>query len=118
MAVLVSFKQFGGRPLECWVCIDIISNLISFRFLLNLQLAGRHILKCFAGQKIHVRNNLINLSQNLDFIPFDEEIPVEPVERDYKQISYYQWVGFFLLIQAFLFYIPCMVWRLMSDKSG
>lgn len=48
----------------------------------------------------------------------DQDIPVDIAEREYRQISYYQWVPFFMLLQAFLYYIPCLMWRLMSDKSG
>ena len=35
-----------------------------------------------------------------------------------QHISYYQWVPIMLLVQAFLFYIPCLVWRVFSDRSG
>ena len=33
-------------------------------------------------------------------------------------ISYYQWVPLVMLFQAFLFYLPCLVWRLFSERSG
>jgi hypothetical protein len=35
-----------------------------------------------------------------------------------QHISYYQWVPIMLLVQAFLFYLPCLVWRVFSDRSG
>jgi innexin len=57
-------------------------------------------------------------SENTYFVPVDEDIPEDIAEREFRKISYYQWVPFFLLIQAFLFYVPCLIWRLMSDKSG
>ncbi|CAK5123462.1 unnamed protein product [Meloidogyne enterolobii] len=98
MAVLVSFKQFGGRPLECWVPAQFTSSWEAYT-------------EMFCWQ-------VYFLSENTYFVPVDEDIPEEIAERDYRKISYYQWVPFFLLIQAFLFYGPCLIWRLMSDKSG
>ncbi|VDK70480.1 unnamed protein product [Litomosoides sigmodontis] len=84
---------FGGRPLECWVPAQFTSSWEAYTEMY-----------CWA--------------QNTYWVPIEQDIPVDTAGREYRQISYYQWVPFFLLIQAFLYYIPCLVWRLMSDKSG
>jgi hypothetical protein len=35
-----------------------------------------------------------------------------------QHISYYQWVPMALLAQAVMFRLPCLFWRLFSDRSG
>ncbi|KAE9554393.1 hypothetical protein FO519_002385 [Halicephalobus sp. NKZ332] len=39
-------------------------------------------------------------------------------EREVNTVAYYQWAPFFLVICAFFFYAPCLIWRLMYDRSG
>lgn len=56
--------------------------------------------------------------QNTYFLPLDEHIPKSYKERDEREIGYYQWVPFVLALQAVLFYLPCLFWRLLNWQSG
>uniref|UniRef100_A0A915DHV4 Innexin n=1 Tax=Ditylenchus dipsaci TaxID=166011 RepID=A0A915DHV4_9BILA len=75
-SVLISFKQFGGRPLEC-----MFPNK-------------------FPG-KVHVAT-----------INANERYSAE------RKLSYYQWVPFFLLLQAACFRFPSFLWKCLSLSSG
>ena len=58
-------------------------------------------------------------AQNTYFVPFDRHvIPQEVAERERREVSYYQWCPFFLVASAFAFYFPCILWRVLNDKSG
>ena len=38
--------------------------------------------------------------------------------KEAHKIGYYQWVPMILLGQAILFFLPCVIWRLLSKRSG
>ena len=54
--------------------------------------------------------------QNTYYLPYDARIPKE--HEDKENIGYYQWVGFFLCVQAICFYLPRTLWGLFNTKAG
>ncbi|CAD5227493.1 unnamed protein product [Bursaphelenchus xylophilus] len=93
-AVLISFKQFGGSPIEC-LTPDVFTE----------PWEEYTEMFCFAQDTYHV--------------PIDEIVDAMPrMDREERQISYYQWVPFFLILQAACFRIPSMIWKYVSDQSG
>ncbi|KRX19430.1 Innexin-10 [Trichinella nelsoni] len=93
LAMIVSFKQFGGRPIECMVP-EMFSS------------AWEQYAESFCW------------AQDNYFIPFSDDIPDDIESRQKSRISYYQWVPFFLLTSALSFQIPYYLWRIMSHRSG
>ena len=55
---------------------------------------------------------------NTYYIPFEQKVPKSERERRQNELRYYQWIPFILLLQAFCFYFPHMIWRSLSRRSG
>lgn len=60
--------------------------------------------------------------QNTYFVPPGKRIELltnPKANRDEgKVVGYYQWIPFILLLQAFMFYVPKIIWRILSNLSG
>lgn len=91
-AVVVSTAQFVGDPIDCWV---------------PAHFTGNH--EAYTDSYCWIKNTY--------YLPFTEYIP-KAHEHDKRQVvPYYQWVPIFLLVQALMFYMPVLVWRL-NARSG
>ncbi|KRX23735.1 Innexin-10 [Trichinella nelsoni] len=93
LSLLVSFKQFGKKPIECLVP------------------------KMFSSAWEQYAENFC-WAQDTYFLPFDESVPKDITDRERLKISYYQWVPFFLLLEALCFRLPSIMWRYLADHSG
>lgn len=80
---------------------NVLINVFSFNFLFQSWVHFRY---CW--------------SQNTYFLPFTDEIPNEIAKHEQLQISYYQWTPFFMMIEALMFYFPCLMWRAMYSNTG
>lgn len=92
-AIVVSTKQYVGEPINCWVPAH------------------------FTGNHEEYTNNYCWI-RNTYYLPFEEYIPKEHEGDRRHMIPYYQWIPMILLVQALLFYLPCLVWRTMNGRSG
>lgn len=92
-AVLVTMQQYVGKPITCWVP------------------------KEFTGSHTKFTNSLCWVN-NTYWRAFEEEIPKAHEKHLKREIVYYQWMPFIFLLMAFLFYVPCSVWRTFNSKAG
>lgn len=60
--------------------------------------------------------NTVCWVSNTYYVPMQTELPREGETR--QMISYYQWVPIMLLCQAWLFFMPCLLWRFLNRRVG
>lgn len=90
-AAVVTMQQYVGRPIHCWAPA------------------------LFTGAMVSYTDSICWIS-NTYYVPMDNQLPMP--EDPKIMISYYQWVPFILLFMSLLFYIPSLIWRFLSKRSG
>ncbi|KAH7709237.1 INX-19 protein, partial [Aphelenchoides avenae] len=90
--LIVSAKQFGGTPIECWV-----------------NPHSRESMEEYIESFCFISNTY--------WVPMYENIPDDHTTRDQRQIGYYQWVPFILIGEALMFSMPCIIWRLFNWQT-
>ncbi|CAD6196767.1 unnamed protein product [Caenorhabditis auriculariae] len=117
LAVLVSYKQFGGKPIECMVPMDFTSAWA--------QYAENY---CWSQQTYYIPfdSPIVEVvTQSEDYI---DAISLHAhdgttgapkvVKKGGQKVSYYQWMPFFLLFEAACFRFPCLIWKYFASQSG
>lgn len=94
-ALFVTTNQYIGNPIDCM--IDEIPRSIIDTY---CWIYGTYIV-----------SSKINGEIGRDVIHPGVTNVINGEKGDIKYYSYYQWIGFVLLIQALLFYIPYYVWK-------
>lgn len=92
--LVVSARQYIGKPIACWVPTE------------------------FTRAQEEYAESVCWVTSTY-FLPTKQKtVPESTQEREERKILYYQWVPFVLMIQAFLFNLPCIIWRLFNWQSG
>lgn len=98
-AVIVSTAHLVGAPINCWVPAEFDDEA-------EHPNSFEHYIHNYCWIK------------NTYFIPMLEAIPSDISRRQDEEITYYQWVPLILLIQAFLFKFPFIIWKMTHVSSG
>ena len=56
--------------------------------------------------------------ENTYFVASNEQIPRSGLEREQREIHYYQWVPFLLAGQALFFLLPKLLWKAFNGHTG
>ncbi|XP_052236290.1 innexin unc-9-like [Dreissena polymorpha] len=92
-AVIVSSGQYVGDPIHCWCPAEFTGTFVSYT------------------------KNYCWIA-NTYYIPMDAAIPKDIAQHQKAEINYYQWVPLILVLMAFLFKSPNIIWHLLNTKSG
>lgn len=84
--------SFSGKPIQCWIPQEFTRGWEEY--------AENY---CWVS--------------NTYFSPLPKRLP-PAIDRENSRILYYQWAPILMAIQALLFYLPCLIWRLFNSHSG
>ncbi|XP_071102990.1 innexin unc-9-like [Haliotis cracherodii] len=98
LGMTVAGQQFMGNPINCWIPAQYDVDDSGYQDYVDSY--------CWIS---HMYN-----------VPFTEDLPLHIEDRlgDDKDISFYRWVVIMMFFQAFLFWLPRLVWKTCSSFSG
>jgi innexin len=91
--VIVSTRQYVGMPISCWFPQEFHKSW-----------------KKYGANYCWIKNTY--------FVAPDEDLPKDFDVRRHSELAYYQWVPYFLMCLALLFYLPKTIWRLCNWQTG
>jgi len=91
--IIVSNREFTSKRIQCWVPAFFTGNYEDY-------------------------TNNVCWVRNTYYIDDQSEIPESREIRRDSSIRYYQWIPFILLFQAFFFFLPYVLWRVLCQRSG
>ena len=90
LAIVVTTNQYVGEIIKCWSPAQFPESWIEY-------------------------TNSICWISNTYYVPISES---NILSAPRKEIVYYQWVALVLFLQAFMFYLPCVHWAVLSRSIG
>ncbi|PAA76795.1 hypothetical protein BOX15_Mlig012315g3 [Macrostomum lignano] len=93
IATIIGMKQYVFEPIQCWTLKELDDQ--------RMQYAENY---CWVENTFY----------------FDPDVPIGHTNKpgEGRTIYYYQWVPFILMAQAVLFYVPHLLWLMLSTNVG
>ncbi|CAF0782868.1 unnamed protein product [Adineta ricciae] len=91
--LIVSNREFTMKRIQCWVPAFFTENYEEY-------------------------TNNVCWVRNTYYLNDNSDVPETPHARQETSIRYYQWIPFILLFQAFFFFLPYVLWRVLCQRSG
>ncbi|CAF3581906.1 unnamed protein product [Rotaria sp. Silwood1] len=115
--ILKAAQEFSTLFLGTSRSDDSVGDRLSYRYTCAVLIAFTIIVsnREFTSRRIAC---WVCWVRNTYYIDDTSEIPDNTALRQESSIRYYQWISFILLFQAFLFFIPYVLWRVLSQRSG
>ncbi|KAK4472422.1 hypothetical protein MN116_003677 [Schistosoma mekongi] len=127
---IIGIRQYVGKPIQCWTPQEFTraweeyaENYCWVASTYFIHLTRYPTSNILISQSNFMPNGYIDTNGQRVFQPYSiyPKFPkpkAGELPSDGQLISYYQWAPILLAVQSFLFYLPCLVWRLFSNQSG
>ncbi|KAH8853754.1 Innexin unc-9 [Schistosoma japonicum] len=127
---IIGIRQYVGKPIQCWTPQEFTraweeyaENYCWVASTYFIHLTRYPTSNILISQSNFMPNGYIDTNGQRVFQPYSiyPKFPkpkAGELPSDGQLISYYQWAPILLAVQSFLFYLPCLIWRLFSSQSG
>lgn len=123
-------QNHSGKPIQCWTPQEFTraweeyaENYCWVASTYFIHLTRYPTSNILVSQSNFMPNGYIDTNgqrvlQPYSIFPKFSKPKAGELPSDGRLISYYQWAPILLAVQSFLFYLPCLIWRLFAGQSG